>query len=251
MSYEEKTSNSLTNTYYSAAIDDRYYSKFIRNSNLKRHSIISASTNNTNFTDSNRNSILSSFDKSASTSKSTININSLLKKNKSKISSYIRDNTSINNNINNVNCSVADIVDINDKDDFDTHTLLSSIELNEVIFNSNTKNMNNNVNCNIIRNRKSNDNESHREKKRLIELIYNQLQEIIIYNENLPERELESENTSAFYNAVLPEISILDYMMRIILNGVAELSSIVLIGIYLDRFMEANDFKITKYTVYR
>lgn len=93
--------------------------------------------------------------------------------------------------------------------------------------------------------------------KELCSAIAEQLQEIIdlnLENANVDEDFVEVINEQKrviFFSQVIPNISISDYLERLIKFSVREKSTIIMIGILIDRFCEESMFVLTLNNVYR
>lgn len=90
---------------------------------------------------------------------------------------------------------------------------------------------------------------------KILELYCNalikQINSILESNNDVDDYDLSEQNSSSFYCKELPNISINDYIMRVLLNADINPSTIILIGIYLDKFCTSNNFFITLHNVYR
>lgn len=91
-------------------------------------------------------------------------------------------------------------------------------------------------------------------KYKLLEALSYKLTDIL--NSNIEEEkiypdEFAIQNQSYFYSVEIPDISLKDYFKRIVDLSKAELSTCMLLSIYIDRFCEAASFHLTWNTVYR
>lgn len=84
----------------------------------------------------------------------------------------------------------------------------------------------------------------------IAQLLSNNIMRILEKNNYICETELEEETNSVFYGEIL-DISLKQFISKLVILSNIEYSTVVLIGIYLDRFCEINSFNITYSTVYR
>lgn len=82
-------------------------------------------------------------------------------------------------------------------------------------------------------------------------VICSKLEEIVADNLDLEEDILEDQNNTPFYCSVLPNINIKDFLCRLIEFCDPEYSTIVLVGLYVDRFCEEAKFHLTNTTIFR
>lgn len=83
--------------------------------------------------------------------------------------------------------------------------------------------------------------------------LVNQINKIILvnYNSEINYSIIDFQKSSAFYSSNLPSISISSYVKRIINNSNIQSSTILLIGIYFDRFCNVYDMIVTKNNIFR
>ena len=87
-----------------------------------------------------------------------------------------------------------------------------------------------------------------------IEILADKLEEIASENSRLEKvypREFIEINQTIFYNSDLPEISIKDYLIRIVSLCKVEVSTCILASIYIDRLCQLAAFYLTWKNVYR
>lgn len=84
-----------------------------------------------------------------------------------------------------------------------------------------------------------------------INALTKQITSIISLNDDIKEEDLIEQNKSIFYFPELPDISIKDYIFRILSKSNIEYSTIILTGIYIDNFCTKSEFHLTKFNIYR
>lgn len=86
-----------------------------------------------------------------------------------------------------------------------------------------------------------------------IEFISNSLMEIISFNaENSSNcRKIKYQKHSCFYNKVVPDISLKDYLIRIACYTKSEVSTFIVMSLYIDYYCERNDFILTQNNIFR
>lgn len=83
-------------------------------------------------------------------------------------------------------------------------------------------------------------------------IISERMEKIILHNETPKYFERTKKQIKCpFYNKVLPDISLLEYFNRIIKYSKIEISTFLMMSIYIDLFCERNRFLLTKYNVLR
>lgn len=82
--------------------------------------------------------------------------------------------------------------------------------------------------------------------------IIDVLKEIVKENESLIEsKTIQMPKNSPFYSQILPQMSLEDYLKRIIKYTKLEISTMVLVGIFIDKLCETSNFYITQNNLYR
>lgn len=87
-----------------------------------------------------------------------------------------------------------------------------------------------------------------------LELLSNKLEEISEENSLIEKqcpKEFKEINQTLFYSKLLPEISLKDYLIRIVKYCKAELSTCIIASIYIDRLCQEARFYLTWRNVYR
>lgn len=78
------------------------------------------------------------------------------------------------------------------------------------------------------------------------------LKEIVIENESLIEsNSIVIPKDSPFYSHIIPPMSPEDYLSRILKYSKMEISTVVLIGIFMDKLCETSNFYITRNNIHR
>ncbi len=80
--------------------------------------------------------------------------------------------------------------------------------------------------------------------------IVNSLEEIILYNETEEVDSLVCDNSPFFFND-LPEISISEFLRRIIKYSRIETSTLIIMSMYIDRYCDQCSYYISNYSIYR
>lgn len=145
------------------------------------------------------------------------------------------DNNNIENKISNKSLSNS------------THTKCSSSNNSKNIKIYNNKNISN-KNKKCLGNIKNINSIPNFEAGRLIATI---IEDIVEENKSYTEEELNMENNSIYYCETIPNISVKKYFERLISYSDIDTSTVILIGIYLDRFCYKAQFLLTKNTVFR
>lgn len=127
---------------------------------------------------------------------------------------------------------------------FNQEKLYNNIESEKLLFNLNIT-------------ERSNKAQIDKEKHKIIKILYflaNTLEDIILDN-TLNEKECPEnfvmQNKSVFYSAKIPEISIIKYLARLIKLSKPEMSTCILLCIYIDRFCENSCFHISINNVHK
>lgn len=94
---------------------------------------------------------------------------------------------------------------------------------------------------------------SNEEKKKIIEEISINLQEIICENKQFNEEVflIKDEKKDIFYLSNLPPISLIDYIKRLFKYTKMDISSLISAIIYIDRFCESKKYILTYNNIYR
>lgn len=80
------------------------------------------------------------------------------------------------------------------------------------------------------------------------------LKEIVKENESLIENnviQMTNPKEDPFYSEIIPKMSLEDYLKRIINYTKMEVSTLVLVGIFIDKLCETSHLYITQNTLYR
>lgn len=81
--------------------------------------------------------------------------------------------------------------------------------------------------------------------------LANQLEHILESNKSIENEYLVDQEESVFFCSVIPMISIKDYIIRLTSNSGINPSTIILMGLYIDRFCSNIEFHMTYKTVFR
>ena len=80
--------------------------------------------------------------------------------------------------------------------------------------------------------------------------VVDSLEEIIMHNETQEIEVLVNDN-SPFFCTDLPEISISDFLRRLIKYSKIEVSTLIVMSMYIDRYCDQCSYYISNYSVYR
>ncbi len=84
----------------------------------------------------------------------------------------------------------------------------------------------------------------------ILTILVGSLEDIITYNE-VEEIECLINDDSPFFCKDLPDISIYDFLKRIIKYCKIEISTLIIMSMYIDRYSDQCSYFISNYSIYR